>query len=143
MLCISGSPFKLDLRVEEADSKALVPYKTKYLVVEELQWCFIQSLGYLLPLDQLVMYITGSVTQIDININDDDESMMAFVWMFDICMMLINTELVLADIYTRYNTRQLLEIKLKTDIYFHDHMLTCVTVELYSVALLSEHFGSA
>ncbi|KAL4220761.1 hypothetical protein ACF0H5_021155 [Mactra antiquata] len=58
---VPGSPFKLDLRKPEdnKNEKALVLQNTRYLIVEQLQWCFIQSLGYILPLDQLIMYITA------------------------------------------------------------------------------------
>lgn len=56
---IPGSPFKIDLSVDEPDCQDLALMNTKYFIVQDLQWCFLQTIGYMLPYEQIVMSITG------------------------------------------------------------------------------------
>ncbi|WAR28214.1 FLNB-like protein [Mya arenaria] len=55
---VPGSPFKLNMR-EFEDKTVALPSNTKYFIVQDIQWCFLQSLGTLLPYNMLTMYITG------------------------------------------------------------------------------------
>ena len=56
---LTGSPFKIDLRKDEPDSRALALLNTKYFVVQNLQWYFLNMLGQFVPVDLLTLYITG------------------------------------------------------------------------------------
>jgi len=57
LLHFSGSPFKINMRVD--DLTVALPSMTKYFLVQDIQWCFLHSLGSLWPANQLTMYITG------------------------------------------------------------------------------------